>query len=127
MLRRTYRSLAAIALAAALAGCAGSQVSTVIGTVSDGPTITALNVAFDRSELTVPAGEATGLLFDNRDSVPHNVAIYADDTATQPLFVGQVFSGPGSMRYELPALAPGRYLFRCDVHQEMRGSIVATP
>jgi plastocyanin len=116
-----------VAVTLALAGCVGTQVSTQIGTITSGPSITAVNLAFDRSELVITAGQATGLLFDNRDSAPHNVAIYADEGRSQAVFVGEVFSGPGSRQYELPALSAGTYFFRCDIHQDMKGTLVAKP
>ena len=116
-----------VILAIVATGCVGTQVSTQIGTVTSGPSITAVNLAFDRSELAVTAGEATGLLFDNRDTAPHNVAVYTDEGASKPLFVGEIFSGPGSREYELPALAAGTYFFRCDIHHDMQGTLVAKP
>ena len=115
------------ALTLLLAGCVGTQVSTQIGTVTGGPSITAQNLAFDRTELDLTAGQATSLLFDNLDSAPHNVAIYAADGAGQALFVGEVFSGPGQRLYELPSIPAGTYFFRCDIHDNMRGTLVAKP
>jgi plastocyanin len=125
MKRLAWISFVALALAAA--GCGGTTVSTQLGTVSGGFEISAANLAFNRSELVVPANVAVGLVFENRESAPHNIAIYAGDSAGQALFVGEVFSGPGSRLYRLPALAAGSYFFRCDVHQNMTGSLVATP
>jgi plastocyanin len=125
MTRFARTSIAVLALA--IASCGGTQVSTQLGTVSGGLEISAANLAFDRSELVVPADVAVGLVFENRESAPHNIAIYADDSAGQALFVGEVFSGPASRLYRLPALAAGTYFFRCDVHQDMTGSLVATP
>jgi len=119
--------LSLVALALAVVGCGGSQVHAQVGTITSGPSITALNQAFDRSELVVTAGQATGVLFDNRDSVPHNIAIYAEAGEGQPLFQGEIFGGPASREYELPAFPAGTYLFRCDVHQDMKGTLVAKP
>jgi plastocyanin len=124
--RATLRALLVMA-ALALAGCGGTQMTTVISTVGEGSSIAAANSAFDRAEIVVPAGQAVSLTFENRDTVPHNVAIYADASATEAVFVGDIFSGPGSTVYAVPALPAGSYLFRCDVHQEMRGTVVATP
>jgi plastocyanin len=36
-----------------------------------------------------------------------------------------VFSGPSARLYAVPALPAGTYQFRCDVHQQMTGTIVA--
>jgi plastocyanin len=88
-----------------------------------GAVITAQGTAFDRQQLEVPAGRPFQLLFDNREGAPHNVAIY--DEAGQPLFVGEIFGGPGSRTYDVPAIPTGAYRFRCDVHPEMTGTVTA--
>jgi plastocyanin len=90
---------------------------------SGGAVITAQGIAFDRQQLEVPAGRAFQLLFENREGPPHNVTIY--DEAGQPLFVGEIFSGPGSRTYDVPAIPAGAYRFRCDVHPEMVGAVIA--
>lgn len=90
-----------------------------------GAVIVAADTEFDRTEIDIAAGAPFELLFENRDSVPHNVAIVGSDG--QPLYVGEIFSGVGSKTYPVPALSPGRYAFRCDVHPlTMVGEVVAT-
>lgn len=89
-----------------------------------GAVIVAASIAFDRAELDVVAGQAFELLVQNRDAIPHNVTIVGADG--DPEFVGEIFSGPGARTYSVPALAPGRYAFRCDVHPlSMVGEVVA--
>jgi plastocyanin len=85
--------------------------------------ITAQNIAFDRGQLAVPAGRPFQLLFENREGAPHNVRIY--DDVDQPLFVGEIFGGPGSRTYEVPAIPAGTHRFRCDVHPDMAGTVIA--
>jgi plastocyanin len=41
------------------------------------------------------------------------------------LFEGVVFSGSATRWYPVPALTPGTYHFRCDVHANMVGMLVA--
>jgi plastocyanin len=89
-----------------------------------GAVITAQSIAFDREALAVPAGQPFQLLFENRESAPHNVRIY-DEVVDQPLFVGEVFGGPGSRTYDVPAIPAGTHQFRCDVHPEMAGTVTA--
>ena len=91
---------------------------------SGGAVITAHDIKFDSAQLHIPAGTPFQLLFDNRDGAPHNVTIY-DDGAAQPLFVGEIFGGPASRLYHVPAIAPGPHRFRCDVHLEMTGTVTA--
>jgi plastocyanin len=91
-----------------------------------GVEVTARNILFDTSRLTVPAARAFTLVFHNDDpGTPHNVAIYTDSSASESLFVGKIFSGKTTMSYEVPALPPGSYFFRCDVHPQMNGTVVA--
>jgi plastocyanin len=83
--------------------------------------------AFVPSRLEVPAGEPIGLAFSNEDEgVPHNVAIYTDDSAEESLFVGDQFVGPDETTYEVPPLDAGSYYFRCDVHPIMDGTLEVT-
>jgi nitrite reductase (NO-forming) len=87
--------------------------------------ISAQNVAFSTDCLAAPAGKAFTIAFDNKDpGVPHNVSIYSDDSATKALFTGKTVSGPAKVVYEVPALDPGTYFFRCDVHPAMTGTFV---
>ena len=83
----------------------------------------ASELAFDVRRVRAPAGERFVLSFSNESSVPHNVSIHRD---AESLFEGEVFAGPRVVEYAVPALAPGRYGFVCDVHPEqMTGVLVA--
>ena len=97
------------------------------GSVPGAETICAFDdQSFSSDRLTVPAGEPFGLAFDNEDDgVPHNVAIYTDDSAVQSLFVGDVVEGPKTVTYDVPAIGSGEYYFRCDVHPQMNGTLEA--
>jgi plastocyanin len=87
--------------------------------------VVARDIAFTTAQITVPAGEPFELTLDNRDGAPHNVAIYTDSSASTQVSVGEIFGGPGQRTQPVPALAAGTYFFRCDVHQNMTGTIVA--
>ena len=87
-----------------------------------GTTIAAMNVSFDKTELSFPAGQATTLTFENQEAVPHNVAIYTQQGGDS-LFSGEVFPGPDSREYAIPALEAGSYYFQCDVHPNMNGTV----
>jgi plastocyanin len=83
--------------------------------------ISAESIAFDTTTIQLPAGEPSVIAFENREAVPHNVAIYDGQEA---LFAGEIFPGPDSRDYEVPALDAGSYEFRCDVHpQQMTGTV----
>jgi plastocyanin len=79
---------------------------------------------FVPSDLAVSAGAAFQIEFDNQDEgVPHNVAVYRDESAEESLFVGDLVDGPTTVTYDVPALDVGEYYFRCDVHPAMSGTL----
>ena len=126
------RSLRALALllvvALAPAGCAGSALGYDQPPASldpASPRLGASNVAFDRAELAVPANRPFILVFENREAVSHNVSIYADASPRERRFEGVLFGGPATRWYPVPALAPGTYVFLCDLHPSMTGRLVA--
>jgi cytochrome c oxidase subunit 2 len=89
--------------------------------------ITAKSTAFDKDCLSEPANKAFTLTFHNQDAgIPHNVVIFQGKDATAPVkFRGALFPGPATQRYQVPALAPGRYFYHCDAHpQAMTGTLV---
>jgi plastocyanin len=80
--------------------------------------LVAKNMAFDKSTITVPAGAEVTINFDNQDSgIPHNFAVYTNASATSPIVVGQIITGPKTINYTFTApTTPGTFFFRCDVH-----------
>jgi len=88
--------------------------------------IAAKNVAFDKDCLAAKAGQAVQLKFDNQENVPHNVAFFKGGNAQAPnVFRGQVFNGPKTVTYQVPALSKGNYFYHCDVHPTaMQGKLV---
>lgn len=122
-------ALATVALAAAAcsstnAGEPGPANPSAAPANPDAIVISAKDMAFAPSQVVVPAGKAFELTFENTDAAPHNVAIYTDASASQAVYQGEIFSA-GTRVYAVPALAAGTYAFRCDVHPEMKGTIVA--
>jgi plastocyanin len=90
--------------------------------------LTAQNLAFSTSTITVRAGEEVMIAFNNMDAgVPHNFAVYTDSSASTPIFQGTIVTGPTTATYTFTAPGtPGNYFFRCDVHPEMMGIFVVT-
>lgn len=118
---------------AMLAG--GIALAVVGGGEEEGPEgeerpvvqLAAVNIQFDPRSLTVPAGTPFTIAFDNQDSgVQHNVDIFDNEQLTgTPLFEGDLVTGVATANYQVDALEPGPYFFRCVVHPPMTGEIQA--
>lgn len=85
--------------------------------------IAAQNIAFDKTELNVAPDLAFQIVFDNNEAVPHNVEI--KDAAGASVFMGEIFSGPGTRTYDVQPLPAGTYPFVCSVHSNMTGTLTA--
>jgi plastocyanin len=88
-------------------------------------TVTASGIAFDTSTIDLPANQPSTIHFVNEDNATqHNIAIYssADDLAN-PLFRGELLTGPGEIDYAVDPLEAGKYYFHCDVHPTMNGTV----
>ena len=127
MRQRTTSWVAAIAwvvLVAAGSACSASGAESTPPTRIDADvTITSRDMAFDQKILTVAAGSGWRLQLVNKDSAPHNVAIYRDQSTTETVFVGKPISS-ATIVYDVRALEPGTYFFRCDVHPQMNGTLI---
>jgi plastocyanin len=89
--------------------------------------IAAQNLQFDKQELDFQADTPSTLEFDNKDAgIPHNVAIYEDDTLAKNLFTFEPFPGPAQRSFDVPGLPQGQYYFHCDVHPNMNGTVVVS-
>jgi plastocyanin len=86
--------------------------------------IAASGVAFSTDTLKAPADTAFTLHFDNQDAgIQHNVAI--NDANGAEVFKGEIFPGPGTRDYSVPALKAGSYKFMCTVHPNMTGTLTS--
>jgi plastocyanin len=114
----------ALVLAAAASACSASGAETrpLLDRSDADVTIISRDMAFDQQTLTVAARSVWRLQLVNEDAAPHNVAIYRDKSATETVFVGK-FVSRATIVYDVPALEPGTYFFRCDLHPNMNGTI----
>jgi len=86
--------------------------------------ISAANVTFEQTSLTVPADQPFQIDFDNKDTgVPHNVAIHRASPTGEEVFKGDIFPGPEKRVYAVPPLQAGPYAFVCTVHPTMTGML----
>jgi plastocyanin len=99
------------------AACARADADGVIEISAD-------ELRFSAPCMVAPAGKAFVVRFTNDETEPHNVSIYADQTASTKYLEGEIFSGPDvTKEYEVAALPAGDYYFRCDVHPDMEGAL----
>jgi nitrite reductase (NO-forming) len=86
--------------------------------------VMAMRSQFDTGCLAVSAGKPFTIAMANHDvGVPHNLAIYADEAASKPLFQGKLVTGPATITYHVGQMPAGRYFFRCDLHPQMKGAV----
>ena len=118
------RQSAALALATLLLAACGStpDAGPFAGKSAD---VTAVNVAFDPAEITLPTGVPLRIVLDNQDvGVPHNVRVFTGD---QEIAKSPTVSGPATTEVRFGPLAPARYQFTCEVHPNMLGTLIVTP
>ena len=97
--------------------CATADADNVI-------TISAKNVAYSAPCIIAPAGTAFTIRFTNAESIPHDVALYADSSKATEYFRGDVITGPDrSIDYAIDPIPAGDHFFDCIVHPAMRGAL----
>jgi plastocyanin len=126
-MKRILLALGLVALAVVSVACssAAAKPPAPSGPVDpNGPMIVAKDMKFQPATVEVKADTAFTLHFHNQDSAPHNVGIYTDSSAGTAVSVGDIVSA-SMVDQAVPALKAGTYFFRCDVHHDMTGTIVA--
>lgn len=101
----------------------------VVSVVGEPVTInlSASNVAFDKSRITVPPGATVTIVFTNNESgISHNFALYETPAANTPIHVGEIITGGRTIEYTFIApTTSGTYFFRCNVHPTiMKGDFI---
>ena len=79
----------------------------------------------DHAEFEAVVGKDIVIHFANHEAVPHDVAVYKDNTKKDLLGKSDIVTGPnGSSTLTIPAQAPGQLYFECTIHNSMNGSLV---
>jgi plastocyanin len=125
MNQRLLTGLGIAVLAVLVAACSSGSAPATAPVPQDPKAlqIAAKDLKFSTASLSAAADTSFSIVFDNQEGAPHNVAIYKDDGLTQRVFGPDPFSGPKAETYAVPALAAGTYVFICDVHKEMKGTL----
>ena len=129
-MKRLTLTFGLLALAAVLAACSGASAAPVAtppaGNTGDATggavSVVAKDIKFVNPAVSVKAGAAFAIDFDNQDGAPHNIAI--SDASGAKVFKGDIVSS-SKVTYQVPALAAGTYTFVCEVHPDMKGTITA--
>ena len=110
---------AAVAEPTPVPGGPTASVGTGGGTAVE---VSAVNVAYQQTEISAPAGAPFVIHFVNKDAgIPHNIEI--KDASSMSMFKGDIITGTAEANYQVPALAAGTYQFVCSVHPNMVGTL----
>ncbi|MEO8208129.1 MAG: cupredoxin domain-containing protein [Chloroflexota bacterium] len=125
-LPRSRRIVALLAAFVVVATGCGAAATPTPSWPAGSLVVTAKDRKFDTRELRFSNDDETQLVFVNADSEAHNIVI-----RTQPRFAGDVvFKFPpiskGYTVVTVGPLEPGSYFFLCDVHPQMKGTVVVT-
>ena len=85
--------------------------------------LTAKSHAWDLKDLAGPAGNSFKIEVTNDDADPHNLVIASGTDLPSRLATLDKFSGPATKTLDVPGLPAGTYLFRCTLHDSMRGEL----
>lgn len=90
--------------------------------------LVAEGIIFDSTQIALVAGEEATVSLDNRDTAPHNFAIYTNEadgqSFTDPIFDGPDLPGGETTEYTFDAPPAGEYYFQCDLHPgSMNGTL----
>lgn len=86
--------------------------------------VEAIDFAFDPDEFTVPVAETVTFNYTNNSGTPHTFTVYSDEEFTDKLG-GTEDTAATSETLALTFDTAQEYFFRCEVHPQMQGEIVA--
>ena len=88
--------------------------------------LAAVNIAFEPTSLTIPAGEAFTLRFHNRTPGPNTTSRSSTTrSSAAPRCSPAIITGVREVDYAVDPIEAGAYFFRCIVHPNMTGEMQA--
>ncbi|HYM84500.1 MAG TPA: cupredoxin domain-containing protein [Candidatus Dormibacteraeota bacterium] len=123
-MRSIALGLSGLALALVVAACGSANAVDPSASVDPSAVhVQAKGLQFATTQVEATAGRAFTIAFDNSGgSAPHNVDIV--DGSGKSVYQGAIVDPGKSAAYSVPALAAGSYSFKCDLHPDMKGTIV---
>ncbi len=134
MLRsRLALSASVLAIVALLAACSGTGSGTpppsgaacAVADATNTIELSAKDIKFSAPCMEAVAGKPIIIKFTNNESVPHDVAVYTDNTKSEELVRSDIITGPDkTTTVTVPAQQPGQLFFECTIHNAMNGALV---
>jgi len=105
-------------------GTSSPPPPTAGGTPVTTLTVVAKTISFDVNQIVLKANSPITLTLDNQDpGIPHNLAILTSETGDK-IFGEAPFNGPAKETWTFTSPAPGTYFFHCEVHANMKGTVI---
>jgi plastocyanin len=135
--RRLSRASLGLAFSLLLASCGGAAGFTPLASGAEPPascarpdadnviSLSAKDIKFSAPCIVAPADTPFTIRFTNEESMPHDVALWADASTKSAYFKGDVIIGPNkSIDYSIDPIPAGEHYFDCTVHPEqMNGAL----
>ncbi len=125
-----------IVAAAVLAACSSTGSGTpppsgaacAVADASNTVELSAKDIKFSAPCIRAAAGLPITIKFTNNEAVPHDVAVYTDNTKADELVRGDQVTGPNATTtVTVPAQEAGQLFFECTIHPAMNGALVVEP
>jgi plastocyanin len=78
--------------------------------------IVASGTKFDTDCLAGTVNQPLTLSYENKDQIAHGLVFLESHTSSEPFFRVDVFTGPRTSTFTIPAQKAGKYAFHCQVH-----------
>jgi plastocyanin len=130
---RLALSAGVLTIVAVLAACSGTASGTpppsgaacAVADASNTVELSAKDIKFSAPCIDAMAGTPITIKFTNQEAVPHDVAVYTDNTKSQELARGDIITGPNATTtVTVPAQPAGQLFFECTIHAAMNGALV---